>query len=170
MVILFLERLFFVCFRYVPLVLADAVQPRLRDGAEALQEVVPAFFRESVFLARVALVLQLLPLHLEAHGHLTVQRRKPVGLTTFVISTFFNALKTKSKTKKGVQDEPSGMLAETYGSAEEFPPDLVSSVLEKKIEVLPLLSPVLRGYSFGVVESLVSEGDHVLCVWMGRRE
>ena len=53
-----------------PLVLADAPKLGLGDGAETLQEVVPAFFGEGVFLGAVALVLQLLPLHLQPDRHL----------------------------------------------------------------------------------------------------
>ena len=66
----------------IPLVLAHALQPSLGDGAQALQEVVPALLREGVLLACVALVLQLLPLHLKPYGHLVSCLRGGIKIGT----------------------------------------------------------------------------------------
>lgn len=73
---------------HLPLVLSHALQPGLCDGAEALQEVVPALLDQSVFLAGVAFVLQLLPLHFEAHGRLALQKKALCSAHTAVVLVF----------------------------------------------------------------------------------
>lgn len=77
-----------------PLVLSNALQSGLRDGAKALQKVIPAFLGESVILAAVALVFQLLPLNFQAHGHLATRKggRHGIGSKTAVLRAFVEKL------------------------------------------------------------------------------